>query len=101
MGQDEGQDRTAARVIGAVYAMVCLVYMVWGMWTLLPEHRRTAIKLRLLRSCAQGTTTLARRTGAASIDREARTGVQLYAVPYRLSLARDRLLAAYDVVKLG
>jgi hypothetical protein len=65
-------------------------------WEAMPQHRRTETRLRLLRWSAQVTTVLARRTGAASIAREAVTGERRYEVPYRLSVARLALEQAYD-----
>jgi hypothetical protein len=83
--------------LNAVYLVLCLMYMAWVMWhLLLPEHRRQAARLRLLRSCARAMSGLARRAGAASLSREAATGVADYSVPYHLSLARLRFERAYD-----
>jgi hypothetical protein len=85
------------RTLARAYLALCLVYMMWAVWTMvLPEHKRTTLKLALLRSSAQATNRLARRTGAACLAQEAQTGRSDYAVPYRLSLARDWLMAAYD-----
>jgi hypothetical protein len=71
--------------------------MAWAVWTMvLPEHKRQTLKLGLLKWSAQVTNRLARRTGAASIRQEAITGHSDYRITYRLSVARDRLMAAYD-----
>jgi len=89
---DSGRPSAARRAYGVLYLMTLLMMA----WYLLPEHRRQQMKLRLLRSCGQATRALARRTGAASLRHEALTGVADYALPYRLSLARERFDAAYD-----
>jgi hypothetical protein len=84
------------RLLGRLYLTLCIVFLAATLIHSLPDHQRQAAKLRLLRLCALATTRLARRTGAASMGRELATGEQLYHVPYRLSVLRDRLAAAYD-----
>lgn len=83
-------------LLARVYLLLCAAYLIWAMWHLIPEHRRQIMRLRLLRSSAQGMSRLARLTGAASMGRELATGEQLYGVPYRLSLARLAAERAYD-----
>lgn len=86
-----------SRALARAYLVLCLTYMVWAVWTMvLPEYRRQMMKLGLLRWCAQGMNRLARRTGAASIRQEALTGHSDYRITYRLSIARDQLMAAYN-----
>lgn len=78
------------------YLALCLAYLAGAGWTMLPDHRKTEWRLRLLRSCTLVTSRLARRTGDASMGRELATGEQLYGLPYRLSLARLALEHAYE-----
>jgi hypothetical protein len=86
-----------SRALARAYLVLCLTYMVWAVWTMvLPEHKRTAMKLGLLRWSALVMNRLARRTGAASIRQEALTGHSDYRLTYRLSLTRDQLMTAYD-----
>jgi hypothetical protein len=94
----DGQDRDqVARLLSRVYLILCIAYMAWAVWHLMvPDHKKTEWRLRLLRSSALVMSRLARRTGAASLHREAVTGQQAYDVPYRLSLARVALERAYD-----
>lgn len=97
MPEEEGAPGRVSQVVARMYLVLCLIYMIWVMWhLLLPEHRRQQIRLRLLRSSARVTNRLARRAGAASLRNEALTGVADYGLPYRLSLARVRLEAAYE-----
>jgi hypothetical protein len=65
---------------------------------MLPPHQQTALRLRLLRLSAQATNGLARRTGAASLAHEARTGAQVYGVPYQLGRAALAAERAYQRV---
>lgn len=86
-----------SQALARAYLVLCLTYMVWAVWTMvLPEHKRQTLRLALLRWSAQVTNRLARRTGAASIRQEALTGHSDYRLTYRLSIARDQLMAAYD-----
>lgn len=85
-----------SRVAGTVYLALCLMYLAVMVWDSMPEHRRQELRLRLLQWCARVMSRLARRAGAASLRHEALTGVADYAVPYRLSLARQHLERAYD-----
>ena len=91
------EESALARRLRLAYLVLCLVYMAWAVWALMvPEHKRTELRLRLLRQSALATSRLARRTGAASMEAELQTGAQLYGVPYRLSVARVALERAYD-----
>lgn len=90
-------DSTLARRLRIAYLALSLTYLAAVMWTVLvPQHKRTEWKLRLLRSSTQVTSRLARRTGAASMAHELQTGRQEYGLPYRLSLARDAAAQAYQ-----
>lgn len=92
-----GEQDTLARRLRVAYLVLSLAYLAAVMWmALVPEHRRTELKLRAYRSCNRATNRLARRTAAASIEHELATGQQAYGLPYRLSLARDALGRAYD-----
>ena len=91
------EDTALARRLRLAYLVLCLAYMGWAVWALMvPEHKRTELRLRLLRWSAQEMSRLARRTGAASMETELQTGAQLYGVPYHLSRARVALERAYD-----
>ena len=96
MQEQEDHDRLT-RTLGRAYLILCLMYMGWIMWhLLLPDHKRLAMRLWLLRSCARVMSGLAHRTGAASLRQEALTGAEDYWLPYRLSLVRQAAERAYD-----
>jgi hypothetical protein len=83
--------------LASLYALLSLIYILWVMWAMMvPDHQKTAMRLRLLRSCERATRRLARRTGELSVKHEARTGQQSYALPYGLSVAGDALRELYD-----
>ena len=84
------------QALARLYLIMCLLFLAASLIHLLPEHRRQMVKLRLLRSSAQVTSRLARRTAAASMARELATGEQLYGLPYWLATTRDRLAGEYD-----
>jgi hypothetical protein len=87
----------AERRLRLAYLILCLAYMGWALWAVMvPEHKRTECRLRLLRSCGLVMSRLALRTGEASMQAELDTGVQAYGVPYRLSVCRVALERAYD-----
>jgi hypothetical protein len=91
------EQSTAERRLRMAYLVLCLAYMGWAVWAVMvPEHKRTELRLRALRWSCRGTNRLARRTGAASMEAELQTGAQLYGVPYGLSVVRDALARAYD-----
>jgi hypothetical protein len=93
---DTGQLR---RLLGLLYLTLCVVYLMWGLWETLPEHKRTALCIRLLRSLHQVTSLLARRAGAASLAREAATGSEQYQVPLWLSQRRDDIQRTMDGIR--
>lgn len=83
------------RILARVYLALCILALCAMLIHSIPDHRRQAARLRLLRLSARVTSGLARRTGVASMDRELATGEQLYGVPYRLALAALRIGDAY------
>lgn len=96
MDQQQRQEGPAERLIVALYLLASVAFTLWQIWEMLPQHQRTALRMRLLRSSAQATTAICRRAGAASLANEARTGRQDYGVPLRLGLASLALERAYD-----
>lgn len=88
-------DKTTSR-LRAAYLTLCILYLLWMAVLMVPEHRRQAWKLRLLRSCSRATSRLARRAGAASMGAELDGGGEAYGVPLLLSLCRERLDRAYN-----
>jgi hypothetical protein len=68
----------------------------WCLWAMIPQHRRQLWTMGLLSRLNRWTDWAARRTGAASMGAELANGHENYAVPYGLSLLRDRLAAAYS-----
>ncbi|SRR6266702_1533286 len=85
--------RIAVQVLG-------LAYSIWMIWTLIvPPHQRQLLKMRALRAAQAMTAGSARRAGAASMAAELATGEENYALPYALSLARERLARGYDRIR--
>jgi membrane-anchored protein YejM (alkaline phosphatase superfamily) len=87
---------SASRVINLAGAILGLIYLLWAMWTLmLPEPTRREWKLRIVLSCAQVTTRIARRAAEGSMAREVMTGQANYELPYALMSASERLMDTY------
>jgi hypothetical protein len=87
-------DRLAQR-IKLLEAATGLSLTAWCLWMMVPQHRRQLWTMSLLSRLNRWTDLAARRTGAASMGAELASGQENYAVPYGLSLLRDRLAAAY------
>ena len=79
-----------------IQALLGIGLSLWMLWIMVPQHRRQLARMRLLESLRRSTAWAARRAGAASMRAELATQQQNYALPYSLSLLRDRLAAAYD-----
>lgn len=94
--QSSTTDGRPREILASLYALASLIYALWIIWAMVPEHQKTAIRLRLLRSCELVTSQLARRTGELSVRHEARTGQQSYALPFALSCTRDVFRELYD-----
>lgn len=94
--QSSTTDGRPREILASLYALASLAYALWLIWAMVPEHQKTAIRLRLLRSCELATSRLARRTAALSLRHEARTGQQSYALAYALSCTRDVFRELYD-----
>ena len=93
-------DKTTSR-LRAAYLTLCILYLLWMAVLMVPEHRRQAWTLWLLRSCSRATSRLARRAGAASMGAELDGGGEAYGLPFglaALSVAADR---AYQRVRGG
>jgi hypothetical protein len=104
VGEQEQQldDETAARLkmatqlLGLVYALASLL---WLMWMLVPEHRKRLLAMQAAARMRQVTGTLAFRTGHRAMGLELASSVENYALPYRLSQARDWLSVLYDKLR--
>jgi|ERR1700677_1515464 len=79
-----------------IEAALGLGLSLWCLWSMIPEHRRKEMRMRMLLRLQNLTGTCARRTGALSMAAELATGQQNYTLPYGMSLAREHLAAAYD-----
>ena len=79
-----------------IQALLGIGLSLWMLWQMIPQHRRQLARMRLLLSLQRSMGWAARRAGAASMRAELATQQQNYVLPYSLSLARDRLAAAYD-----
>jgi hypothetical protein len=85
-----------SQVLRHLALLLYMTYLLWALWAMLPQHQQTAFRLRLLQSSSRVTKALARHTGAASLAHEARTGAQLYGVPYLLGRASLAAESAYQ-----
>lgn len=90
------QEEAIPQLLASLYLLFSLAYLLWMLWLMVPEHRKTMLRMRLLRSSSQATSRLARHAGAASISRELATGLEQYGVPYRLARWSLALDAAYE-----
>ena len=79
-----------------VQALLGIGLSLWCLWMMVPQHRRQLARMRTLNSLRKWTDWAARRAGAASMRAELATGQENYHLTLALSMARDRLAAAYD-----
>jgi hypothetical protein len=94
---DSSDPDRLAHTLRLLYLLASLAYSLWLIWEVaVPQHQKTAMRMRLLRSSAQGMSQLARLTGERSMALELATGTEAYDLPLYLGLGRDRLMAAYD-----
>jgi hypothetical protein len=84
------------RLLASLYLLLSLAYLVWMLWLMVPDHRKTALRMRLLRSSSRVTSRLARHAADRSMSRELATGLEQYEVPYWLARRVLDLDAAYD-----
>lgn len=84
------------RVLASLYLLLSLAYLVWMLWLMVPEHRKTMLRMRLLRSSSLVMSRLARHAGAASMSRELATGCEQYGLPLWLASRSLELDAAYN-----
>jgi hypothetical protein len=96
MDSSQAKDEATPRLLASLYLLLSLAYLVWMLWLMVPEHRKTALRMRLLRSSSLVTSRLARHAAARSMSRELDTGLQQYEVPYWLARRVLDLEAAYD-----
>lgn len=92
------QDQESRPGSGAVWAYLALSLAAeaWWIWTMIPDHQRTALRMRITSWFARATSGLARRTAAASMTRELATGHEHYHVPYLLARAAAAAQHAYE-----
>ncbi len=97
MGSARPEDQQAIpRGLASLYLLLSLAYLLWMLWLMVPEHRKTALHMRLLRSSSQVTSRLARHAAARSMERELVTGLEQYEMSYWLARRALDLDAAYD-----
>ena len=89
-------DEQVAQRIKLAEAVLTLGMTGWCLWLMVPQHRRLEWRMRMLAGLRRSTDWAARRTAAASMGAELASGHENYALPYGLSLARDRLTVLYD-----
>jgi hypothetical protein len=86
----------AQRAEAWVKLATALMYAGAMVWLVIPEHRRQLLIMRVILAARSLAHRVALRAGEASMAMELRTGRERYEMPYLLSVARDRLAAAYD-----
>lgn len=96
MDSSPQQQEDTPPLLASLYLLLSLGYLLWMLWLMVPDHRKTMLRMRLLRSSSRVMNRLARHAGAASISRELATGLEQYGVPYRLARWSLALDAAYD-----
>lgn len=96
MNSSSEQDGSAQEAMRLIAALLSLVYGVWMIWMIIPEHRKRLMLMRLsqaIRNCASRTACL---TGQSAMSEEVRSGVRNYHLVYGLSLVRDQAASAYE-----
>jgi hypothetical protein len=88
------EDRLALR-LQLAEAGLGLAISLWLLWTMVPEHRRQELKMRLLTIAQQMSQASARRIGEVSMGIELATGEQAYQVPLFLSRCSEAIGRAY------
>lgn len=89
------QDPMTAR-LKLLEVLMGLALTFWCLWTMIPEHRRQLMKMRLIAQAERVAQNAARRAGALSMGAELATGQQNYSMAYGLSLLREQLAIMYD-----
>ena len=96
MDSSSPQQEDTPRLLASLYLLLSLAYLLWMLWLMVPDHHKTMLRMRLLRSSSRVTSRLARHAGAASMSRELATGCEQYGLPLWLASRSLELDAAYD-----
>lgn len=96
MDSSPQQQEDTPQLLAGLYLLLSLAYLLWMLWLMVPDHHKTMLRMRLLRSSSRAMSRLARHAGVASMSRELATGCEQYGVPFRLASWSLELDAAYD-----
>lgn len=92
-GSDEER---AERVIRLIVQSLSLLYSLYVIWFLIPEHQKRLILMRLSQAIQKHARSAACRSARPAMQAELRSGVPNYALPYALSLLAERARRFYD-----
>ena len=95
-----GEER-AIMWMKVVAELLSLLYVIWMVWLMIPEHRRRLMAMRAMEAIRSGAERAASRAGAQAISLEARTGTENYHLPYGLSLLAGKAAKAYDKLRFA
>jgi hypothetical protein len=90
------QDRAAEARLKLIVAMLSLIYTIWMLWELIPDHRRRLAMMRLIAMLRSSVQRGARRAGVEAMRAELVTDRENYALPYALARSADWLGSVYD-----
>lgn len=86
-------------VLRLIMASISLLYTLWMIWILMPDHTKRLLAMRLSRAIQKAASSTASRTGTLALQEEARCGVHNYLLPYGLSLLREHAAAIYETLR--
>lgn len=96
MSNSSERESSVQEVTRLIAALLSLVYAVWMIWMIIPEHRKRLFLMRLSQVIQSGASWTACRIGELAIQEEARSGVRNYYLVYGVSLVREQAATAYE-----
>lgn len=96
MSSSSEPDSNVQEVTRLIAALLSLVYSVWMIWMIIPEHRKRLFLMRLSQAIRNSASSAACLTGRLAIAEEARSGVRNYHLVLLLSLASEHAAATYE-----
>lgn len=96
MNTGSEQDSSAQEAMRMIAALLSLIYGVWMIWMIIPEHRKRLMLMRLSQGIRSSASRAACLTGQLAMSEEARSGVRNYHLVYGLSLLGEQAGDAYE-----
>jgi len=81
--------------------LLSLLVAIWLLWEMIPEHRRMAWRMAILRAAQEECWRASRGIGHLAMRAELAGDGQRYIISYALARAAERARAAYDRTRGG